>query len=109
VTTPHGPATLTALDFDLLLALARHPGHVLTRRQLLQTVWGPDYCGDDRVVDVHIRTLRRALHDDAAKPTYIATIRGIGYRLIAPSRALEGTLKGFQRSACVASSGKAFA
>jgi DNA-binding response OmpR family regulator len=84
VATPHGPAALTALDFDLLLTLARHPGHVLTRRQLLQAVWGPDYYGDDRVVDVHIRTLRRALHDDATNPAYIATIRGIGYRLITP-------------------------
>jgi DNA-binding response OmpR family regulator len=82
VTTPSGPASLTALDFDLLLALARHPGQVLTRRQLLQSVWGPDYYGDDRVVDVHIRTLRKALRDDAANPAYIATIRSIGYRLI---------------------------
>ena len=82
VTTPSGPASLTALDFDLLLALARHPGQVLTRRQLLQAVWGPDYYGDDRVVDVHIRTLRKALRDDAANPAYIATIRSIGYRLI---------------------------
>ena len=85
VTTPSGPAALTALDFDLLLALARHPGQVLTRGQLLQTVWGPDYYGDDRVVDVHIRTLRKSLRDDAANPAYIATIRSIGYRLIAPS------------------------
>jgi DNA-binding response OmpR family regulator len=84
VTTPSGPASLTALDFDLLLALARHPGQVLTRRQLLQTVWGHDYYGDDRVVDVHIRTLRKALHDDAANPAYIATVRSIGYRLITP-------------------------
>jgi DNA-binding response OmpR family regulator len=84
VTTPNGPAALSALDFDLLLALARHPGHVLTRRQLLHAVWGPGYFGDDRVVDVHIRTLRKALGDDAAAPEYIATIRGIGYRLIAP-------------------------
>ena len=84
VSTPTGPAVLTALDFDLLLALARHPGQVLTRRQLLQAVWGPDYYGDDRVVDVHIRTLRKSLRDDAANPAYIATIRSIGYRLIAP-------------------------
>jgi DNA-binding response OmpR family regulator len=84
VTTPSGSASLTALDFDLLLALARHPGQVLTRSQLLQTVWGPDYYGDDRVVDVHIRTLRKALGDDASNPAYIATIRSIGYRFIAP-------------------------
>ena len=84
VTTSAGPASLTALDFDLLLALARHPGQVLSRRQLLQSVWGPDYFGDDRVVDVHVRTLRKALRDDAANPAYIATVRSIGYRLIAP-------------------------
>jgi DNA-binding response OmpR family regulator len=86
VTTPDGPVTLSALDFDLLLALARHPGHVLTRRQLLHAVWGVDYYGDDRVVDVHIRTLRKALDDDAANPTYIATSRGVGYRLMTPRR-----------------------
>jgi DNA-binding response OmpR family regulator len=85
VTTALGPAAPTALDFDLLLTLARHPGHVLSRRQLLQTVWGTDYVGDERVVDVHIRTLRKALHDDAADPTYIETVRSIGYRLIAPT------------------------
>jgi DNA-binding response OmpR family regulator len=84
VTIASGPASLTALDFDLLLALARHPGQVLTRRQLLQAVWGHDYYGDDRVVDVHIRTLRKALRDDAANPAYIATVRSIGYRLITP-------------------------
>ncbi|HSR84881.1 MAG TPA: response regulator transcription factor [Streptosporangiaceae bacterium] len=84
VTTPDGTVTLSALDFDLLLALARHPGHVLTRRQLLQIVWGADYYGDDRVVDVHIRTLRKALDDDATNPAYIATIRSVGYRLVTP-------------------------
>jgi two-component system alkaline phosphatase synthesis response regulator PhoP len=82
VTTADGPATLTALDFDLLLALARHPGQVLSRQQLLHLVWGEDYFGDDRVVDVHIRTLRKALGDDAASPAYIATVRSIGYRFI---------------------------
>ena len=85
VTTAHGPATLTALDFDLLLTLARHPGLVLTRRQLLQAAWGADYFGEERVVDVHIRTLRKALGDDATDPVYIETVRSIGYRLIAPA------------------------
>jgi DNA-binding response OmpR family regulator len=82
VTTSQGPATLSALYFDILLTLARHPGQVLTRGQLLQAVWGVDYFGDDRVVDVHIRTLRKALDDDATNPSYIATVRSIGYRLI---------------------------
>ena len=83
VTTPDGPARLSALDFDLLHTLARHAGQVLTRRQLLEAVWGDDYYGDDRVVDVHIRTLRKALGDNAADPTLIETVRAIGYRLIA--------------------------
>ena len=85
VTTAHGAVSLSALDFDLLLTLARHHGNVLSRRQLLETVWGPDYFGDERVVDVHIRTLRRALGDDAAEPIHIATLRGVGYRLITPA------------------------
>ena len=87
VTTAQGSANVTALDFDLLLTLARHPGHVLTRRQLLQAVWGADYYGDERVVDVHIRSLRKALRDDAANPAHIETVRSIGYRLITPSPA----------------------
>jgi hypothetical protein len=63
-------------------SLAASPSTCALCRQLLQAVWGHDYYGDDRVVDVHIRTLRRALGDDAANPAYIATIRSIGYRLI---------------------------
>jgi DNA-binding response OmpR family regulator len=77
-----GPITLTALDFDLLHTLARHAGHVLTRRQLLQTVWGDDYYGDERVVDVHVRSLRKALGDDASDPALIGTVRSIGYRFL---------------------------
>jgi DNA-binding response OmpR family regulator len=84
VHTEQGLVRLTALDFDLLVALARHSGHVLTRRQLLESVWGGDYYGDDRVVDVHIRSLRKALGDDATSPELIGTVRAIGYRLIAP-------------------------
>lgn len=82
VVTAQGPVRLTALDFDLLHVLARHPGQVLTRRQLLEAVWGDDYYGDDRVVDVHIRTLRKALGDDATNPIVIETVRAVGYRLI---------------------------
>ena len=76
------PVTLTALEFDLLAHLAAHPGHVLTRRQLLDAVWGPGWVGDERVVDVHIRALRQALGDDAAAPTIIGTSRGVGYRFL---------------------------
>ena len=73
---------LSALDFDLLVALARAPGRVHTRRQLLEQVWGWDYYGDERVVDVHIRTLRRALGDRAGTPELIGTVRGVGYKFV---------------------------
>ncbi len=71
---------LSALEFSLLQALADAPRRVFTRRQLLERVWGDDYFGDERVVDVHIRNLRKALGDDAEKPRWIGTVRGVGYR-----------------------------
>ena len=74
---------LTALEFDLLAALASSPGRVYTRRQLLERVWGWDFVGDERVVDVHVRNLRRALGDDAAEPSVVATVRGVGYKFVA--------------------------
>jgi DNA-binding response OmpR family regulator len=74
--------TLTALEFELLAALASQPGRVFTRHQLLERVWGWDHVGDERVVDVHIRKLRKALHDDATAPRFIATVRGVGYKLV---------------------------
>ncbi|MEA1902311.1 MAG: response regulator transcription factor [Actinomycetota bacterium] len=73
---------LTALEFDLLVEMASQPGRVFSRRQLLESVWGWDYFGDERVVDVHIRNLRRALGDDASNPAYIGTVRGVGYRFL---------------------------
>lgn len=75
------PVELTTLEFDLLVTLVRSPGRVFSRRQLLEQVWGYDYFGDERVVDVHIRNIRRALHDDAAAPRIVGTVRGVGYRL----------------------------
>jgi DNA-binding response OmpR family regulator len=74
------PIALTAREFALLLTLARHPGRVFTRAQVLDQVWGDEYY-DDHVVDVHIGNLRKKLEDDAAHPRYIETVRGIGYRM----------------------------
>jgi DNA-binding response OmpR family regulator len=71
---------LSALEFDVLTALADAPGRVFSRRQLLEGVWGYDFYGDERVVDVHIRSLRARLGDDAASPRVIATVRGVGYK-----------------------------
>lgn len=76
---------LSALEFDLLTALAAKPGQVFSRRQLLERVWGFDHYGDERVVDVHIRNLRRAIGDDADAPTWIATVRGVGYKFVEAS------------------------
>jgi len=74
---------LSALEFDLLVALARTPGRVLTRRQLLEKVWGYDFFGDERVVDVHVRSIRKALGDNAEAPEVIGTVRGVGYKFVA--------------------------
>ena len=71
---------LSALEFDVLTALAEAPGRVFSRRQLLEGVWGYDFFGDERVVDVHIRGLRSRLGDDAGNPRLIATVRGVGYK-----------------------------
>jgi DNA-binding response OmpR family regulator len=76
------PVTLSALEFKVLAALAEAPGRVFSRRQLLERVWGYDFFGDERVVDVHIRSLRARLGDDAASPQLIATVRGVGYKFI---------------------------
>lgn len=72
---------LTPKEFDLLAELIRHKGAVLTRDLLLQRVWGFDFGGDTRTVDVHIRGLREKIEVEAANPTRIETVRGIGYRL----------------------------
>ncbi len=74
---------LTALEFDLLVALASSPGRVFTRAQLLERVWGWDYFGAERVVDVHIGNLRKILGDDATNPRFIGTVRGVGYKFVA--------------------------
>jgi len=71
---------LTAKEFDLLLALARAPDQVFTREALLNKVWGFDYLGDSRTVDVHVGTLRKKVERDPANPRYIKTIWAVGYR-----------------------------
>jgi two-component system alkaline phosphatase synthesis response regulator PhoP len=68
-------------QFDLLVYLARNRGTVLTRDQLLHNVWGYDYAGDTRTVDVHVRWLRERLEEDPSNPRLIQTVRGVGYCL----------------------------
>lgn len=75
------PVALTSTEFKLFLSLARHAGKAITREELLEMVWGYDYLGDSRIVDMTVKRLRRKVEDDAGHPRMIHTVRGIGYRL----------------------------
>lgn len=77
---------LTPREFDLLYALAEQPGRVFNRDQLLERVWGHDFAGIDRVVDVHVGLLRRKLEIDPANPAIIQTVRGVGYKFVGRRR-----------------------
>ena len=72
---------LTKTEFRLLCELAQNPGRVFSRESLLDKVWGYDYFGDGRLVDVHIRRLRTKVEADPANPRHVITVRGLGYRL----------------------------
>ena len=67
-------------EFALLRLLLENPGRVLTREVLIDRVWGSDYVGDTKTLDVHIKRLRTLIEDEPKKPTYITTVRGVGYR-----------------------------
>jgi two-component system, OmpR family, response regulator MtrA len=75
---------LTATEFRLLAELARRPGQVFTRELLLELVWGYDYLGDSRLVDVAVQRLRSKVERDPGHPELIVTVRGVGYRLQPP-------------------------
>ena len=77
---------LTNTEFELLHFLARHPGQVFSRAQLLDQVWGYEYAADDSTVTVHIHRLREKIEIDPAKPLYILTVWGVGYRFAEPNR-----------------------
>lgn len=72
---------LSPREFDLLAFLAKNKGLVFSREQLLEKVWGYDFAGDTRTVDVHIRWLRQKIEADASNPRYLVTVRGTGYKL----------------------------
>lgn len=75
------PVDLTRTEFRLLCELAQVPGRVLSREALLERVWGYDYFGDSRLVDVHVRRLRCKVEDDPSRPVRIVTVRGLGYKV----------------------------
>jgi DNA-binding response OmpR family regulator len=72
---------LTRTEFDILAALAAIPGTAMSRKQIIEAVWGPGWYGDEQVVDVHVAAIRRKLNDSAASPRYLRTVRGVGYAL----------------------------
>lgn len=75
------PLNLTPKEFELLKVLIEAKGTVLSRDELLDRVWGYDYCGDTRTVDIHILRLRKKIEDDVSNPVYILTVYGFGYKL----------------------------
>lgn len=83
------PVDLTPREFELLYTLAEEPNRVFTREQLLERVWGYDFAGIDRVVDVHIGMLRRKLEADPANPSLIHTVRGVGYKFVDRERSVS--------------------
>jgi DNA-binding response OmpR family regulator len=76
------PVALTAREFDLLHHMASHPKRVFTRDQLMETVWGFAFAGDTSTVTVHIRRLREKIEPDPARPRYLQTVWGVGYRFV---------------------------
>ncbi|MBM3690949.1 MAG: response regulator transcription factor [Actinobacteria bacterium] len=74
------PVKLPLKEFDLLLMLMRNAGRVLTRGQLIDRIWGSDYVGDTKTLDVHIKRIRAKIEEDPANPSHILTVRGLGYK-----------------------------
>ena len=82
IVTVHGSDTRLPLkEFELLEMFLRNPGRVLTRGQLIDRVWGSDYVGDTKTLDVHVKRLRAKIESDPAAPTMLVTVRGLGYKL----------------------------
>jgi len=80
VTIGDGDVSLTATEFDVLLALARHPGRIYTRAQLLDLVHGVSFQSYERSIDAHIKNIRRKIEPDPSRPVYVLTVYGVGYK-----------------------------
>jgi DNA-binding response OmpR family regulator len=79
------PVPLSAREYDLLLLLAERAGQAVTRQFILDRIWGPDFIGDLGALDVYIRALRKKIEPDPDRPSYLRTLRGVGYRFEAPA------------------------
>ena len=88
VTVRGSEIALPLREFELLELLLDNAGRVLTRDTLIDRIWGPNYVGDTKTLDVHVKRLRSKIEDDPAKPSRITTIRGLGYRYEKPARAV---------------------
>jgi two-component system, OmpR family, response regulator RegX3 len=86
VTVNGHPVQMPLKEFELLELLLRNSGRVLTRMQLIDRVWGNDYVGDTKTLDVHIKRLRAKIEADPADPKFLLTVRGLGYRLEPPDK-----------------------
>jgi two-component system response regulator RegX3 len=80
VTVDGGQVSMPLKEFDLLELLLRNAGRVLTRGQLIDRVWGSDYVGDTKTLDVHVKRLRAKIEPDPGRPKYLVTVRGLGYK-----------------------------
>jgi two-component system response regulator RegX3 len=80
VTVRGEQVTMPLKEFDLLEILVRNSGRVLTRAQLIDRVWGSDYVGDTKTLDVHVKRLRAKIEEDPANPVHLVTVRGLGYK-----------------------------
>jgi len=82
VTVRGQTVALPPKEFELLEALLRRRGRLLTREFLIQDVWGADYFGDTRTLDVHVKRLRRKVEEDPHRPVHLVTVRGLGYKFV---------------------------
>jgi len=87
VTKNGHPVELAAKEFDLLQLLMANAGDVMRREQIMDEVWDPHWFGPTKTLDVHISWLRKKIEDDPVEPRYITTIRGVGFRFLAPDEA----------------------
>src|SRR5260370_10854296 len=91
VTVRSAQVQLPLKEFELLEVLLRNAGRVLTRMQLIDRVWGADYVGDTKTLDVHVKRLRAKVEADPANPTHIRTVRGLGYKFEPAGRVLPAS------------------
>ena len=80
VTVDGQPVAMPLKEFDLLEYLMRNSGRVLTRGQLIERIWGADYVGDTKTLDVHVKRLRTKIEREPSRPTQLVTVRGLGYK-----------------------------